>query len=205
MLAWLRDVLRRANRDPTVGWSATSGLPLVLDLNTRSFCGVKLGQPIAGLAGLGPAEGWQHRNLTWSAYGVSIGITPKGHLARVVLVYQTRVSWARQRFCPYAGTCLRGGRAVALDGRTTEARLLEYFGEPYVRHDGDALSLFYEDELYEIIISLGPCIDSTNVLESLTMQTPPVLASERARAWYGVDRPCPPDSPAGRQGGPMGR
>jgi hypothetical protein len=45
-----------AGANPTAGWREDPRVPLVLDLDKNSFCGVRLGQPLVGLSHLGPAD-----------------------------------------------------------------------------------------------------------------------------------------------------
>ena len=172
---------------PPTRWLADPALRPELDLDGPRLCGVGLGEPIAGLAGLGPPEAWswwRAEVLRYPEHGLEVG-TEAGRVAYLLLVWADpfRPGWRGFR-----GRIRFRGREVPLGRCTPEAAAVAYFGPPYWRYaDDEGVRLFYEVGPVEWQLHFQP----DGALGWLWI-APPLLADPRQRRLYGVDRPWPP-------------
>ena len=174
------------NKDATRDWAAEPGLQLVLDLDRAALIGVPLGAKYEDLFRLGPAEDPEAAKtgeLRYLSRGVAATVI-KGKIASYFVVF----SQGYEGFDAYPGEARIGGKSVLLSALTTEAALLDRFGEPYWRdEDDDETLLFYERGEVEWQIE----IDENSQLRCLTLLTPPSLADPARREAYGVTAPWP--------------
>jgi hypothetical protein len=178
--------------DPTRSWTPDPALRLEIDLDRHALCGVRLGDPLGWLRKLGPAESRKlakKGRICYFSRGLQIE-APQGTIKSVQLIWTDA---EREGFKPFNGSCLRGGKPLALQGGTPESAVLQALGEPYWRDDDRGeIILFYEFGDVEWQAELS----GEGALKRLILAKPPLLADDAQRRAYGIDKPWPPQPPA---------
>ncbi len=178
------DALRHL-RNPTRAWVEEKNRPLEFDFSKHALNGVRLGDPLSGLAFLGRAETWRP-SLEYPARGLAVDYT-SGAVESFVLYLAPGLM---RGSVPYRGQFRYEGSVLVLNADTRESRLAARFGEPYWRSaDDDEILLFYEFGLIEWQFELS----RAGTLRTIIVTTPPLLADPEQRRFYGVTKP--PETP----------
>ncbi len=128
--------------NPTRDWSRTDGIPLVVDLEAGTFCGVRLGESIAPLQGLGPVEyapGLRIGGYAYFSKGLEYG-TEGDDLLQSYSVYDAHSD--DPRFATFPGRLRHGGQLIAL-AEITPHRAIELFGQPIEKDEYDGILCLY--------------------------------------------------------------
>jgi hypothetical protein len=182
-------------RDPAMDWIPNPALKLEVDLTDASLGGVKLGDPIERLSGLGPPENKKpsaQSAYTWYSRGLEISAFEDGRLDSLWMCWADP---ALPRFRSFPGTFLWKGKEVPIRGGMTRAEVEKRFGEPYhADEDEDEDILRYEvgDVEWELEI------DRKSGLRVFLLITPGLFADAKTREDYGITRPWPPQAGQGR-------
>jgi hypothetical protein len=189
LMMGLLDLFRRS-QNPTSDWERPPGLQLTFDLESSALNGVALGQPLASLSFLGPAE--DRTSVLCGEYGYfSLGLVVDCHNDKNVVDGFELVNrdLDASRYQAFVGDCRCGGAGLRLD-RVTPTFLQERFGPPYWKNeDDDETILFYEFPGVEWQVELGP----EARLNRIVVTNEILMADEVQRANYGVTKGWPPD------------
>jgi hypothetical protein len=135
--------------NPTRAWRRDEGLPLVFDCDQGTLCGVRLGTPVAALAGLGPVEhapSLREGDHLYNSLGVEF--FSRDGLLDQIAVYGRESD--DPEFAPFAGRIVCRGESLAVD-QIQLARITELFGEPVRTEECDGqLCLHFERDGKEI-------------------------------------------------------
>ena len=182
-------------QDPTGEWRRAPTLKLEADLARPALYGVDLGRPLGDLSDLGPVEDRAancREEFCYPSLGLVIESLDDEKLTGFQLVVDDSVF--RPSFAPFAGECLCGQQRLTLVGMT-EARWKEAMGECYWRdEDEDEIILFYEYPYHEVQVEFT----RNGALKCILVTSSPAMADEAQRQAYGVTRPWPAASAAGR-------
>jgi hypothetical protein len=178
--------------DPTRFWLERQTLRIDVELDPPSVCGVRLGDPMHLLSGLGPADDPAEAlagAYLWFRHGLEAEGDRGGRLRYFAAVWRDQLD----PFEPFRGTCTFRGRPV--HGDLDETGLRALLGEPWhATADGDDdgggdVDLWYEpDGVVELHVELAD-----GLLQRITVSTPPVMAQPDHRARLGATGPWPPD------------
>ncbi|MGI5860665.1 MAG: hypothetical protein ACOX6T_01260 [Myxococcales bacterium] len=178
----------RQRESLTASWEADPAVLLEFDAQRHTLNGVRLGDPVERLRGLGPVEDWRALrvgDLVYASRGLRLGVS-EGLLDSFSLIWSSPYE---PGFRSFPGHTLLNGREIGLSSSCTEPELRAWFGEPYWRDaDEDEVLLFYEWADCEWQVELAP----DGKLRSLLVVREPMLADAQARDSYGVTRPWPP-------------
>jgi hypothetical protein len=175
-------------KNVTYDWVKRPGLPLVVDLDRHSLCGVAVGAAIAGLAGLGPADDRRHQGAVLGYGRGGFYLTYDRRLATLtgfVLGLTTGSGAAR----PYAGTWRWRGREVMLSASTSPQRLTELLGEEPFHDFRDEVTgelvRFYEHPAaeWQFVFDAQSHLTSVEILKDAELKDP------ASRASYGCSKP----------------
>jgi hypothetical protein len=201
MFRRLRRVFKR--HDPTEHWVEDASVPLVVDLDRLTLCGVGLGEPVARLAFLGPQDRrWCHGGRErWSGKGLDIQVDAQKRLTGFAVTWLDLEVWLGGNFRAFEGTVVAQGAAVSPGLRTSVKMLSRLIGAPYAwsGFTTDSLpaeywTVYFEREAAEI--SAFFCPGHPPGLARISVGEP-VLANEGQRKWDGIDQPWPPTPEAG--------
>ena len=112
------------NRNPTADWVAARDLVLILDIDQESFCGIAIGDAVARLQKLGPAEvaaAARHGRYRYPSLGFEI-TTELGRVVEIELVFDPVEC--------YGGHVKINGNELPLEGDITEAVIVAAAGPP---------------------------------------------------------------------------
>jgi hypothetical protein len=155
----------------------------VLDLDSHTFAGASIGDPIDRLSFLGPAQGWS-LDLEFPDRGLAIG-TGGQRVDELMFFFGHPEELRGGRF---TGHIVFRGEPLCLRSSDDEHTLVARFGEPYWRDTGsDESILFYEFGTSEWQLELA----ADGGLKCLVIARP-LLADPQQRLAYGVNKPWPP-------------
>lgn len=178
-------------KDFTRRWRRHPGVDLAVDLSTNSFGGVTLGAPVDELGFLGPSEAPKRikdGELCYPSLGVIIGFEPRTSRFSGLSICWNDVG--NDGFSPFAGTLSSDGALLVSELAGARAEILDKLGEPYWGSvDDDEELLFYERHGVEWQFELS----LEGELRWLTVTGSPLMADERQRELYRVDKPWPPE------------
>lgn len=183
--------------DATKHWRPAADLKLEIDFSRHALAGVGIGDPIGGLAPVGPAEKCERgRGENYYRYH-SKGFEFAESEGRVVFFGFTFLSDYGDGFDAFRGGSKWADRSLGFSAMTTEAEIVDALGQPYWRdEDEDEITLFYEFPRQSVEWQLE--LSKEGTLKFLMMTTPPLLSEETAREAFGVTKPWPPlAAPAG--------
>jgi hypothetical protein len=174
---------------PTRDWPAGDGRELCFDFDKNALCDVAIGERMERLRFLGPAKDAQMARqecLNYPSKGFYVH-HDNGRIASYVIFYE---DCRDNKYTPFAGKCIVGGREAAFSRETTEQQLVQLWGEPYWRDtdDDDEIVLYYERDNVEWQVELDPA----GTLTVINVISPPMLASAEQRKAVGVTKPWPP-------------
>ena len=185
----LRDLLF-GTPDPTQSWIANPTVSLELDLDRHMLGGVRLGEPVERISGLGPPDNLKATRdgcCEYKALGLQVGFDG-GRIDSFQLVFAEAEYLSG--YTPFAGPIRHHGQALALDSNTTLDDFMARFGEPYWRDDDDDETiLFYE---FAADFEWQVEVDEDSRLKALLLVTPPLMSGAEQRQVYGVNKPWPP-------------
>ena len=172
-----------AQPNPTRRWQFDPAIPLLLDLDQHTLCGIAVGQPLERLSFLG--KGFPHGQiLAFPALGLAVSETD-GLIGELIVYFGHATEPDGGTF---AGAVRHRSQALELSAATSEAWLRARLGEPYWRDDdGEEVILFYEHGQCEWQVELA----ADSRLKCLVL-CPPLLADEEQRRAYGVTKSWPP-------------
>ncbi len=133
--------------DITQHWQPNSSLELEFDFDTNALSGVRLGERVHRLDGLGPAEDKSEARggiYCYYSKGLSITTGDEYSIDLVLLVWQFP---ERPDYQPYTGRCILGRKPLPLTRNTTSAEFREYFGEPEDRDQQEGAILYEKDDV----------------------------------------------------------
>jgi hypothetical protein len=136
---WTMKVYSPGN--PTRDWRRDNGLPLVVDCDRGTLCGVALGSPVSELAGLGPVEyvpALREGDHLYNSMGVEF--FSRDGLLDHIAVYGRESD--DPDFAPFAGRIVCRGESLAVD-QIQLARVTEIFGEPVRTEECDGQICLY--------------------------------------------------------------
>jgi len=174
---------------PTRTWRPYSGQPLILDLDTGSLNGNKLGQRLEDLSFLGPDENrdsfrygefcYYSLGLCVQCYGSEYTIESYGIVFR---------DPEEQKYQPFGGRVVYDGRTIDLASVTLD-QCADVFGEYFwLDSDEEESIVFYEFTDYEWQIEF----DANSSFKRFLVTNRPLLADEEQRKAYHVTKPWPP-------------
>jgi hypothetical protein len=174
--------------DPTRHWKGTEGLVPDLDLDRHALCGVRPGDPVTWLEKLGRCEDQaaaKEGEYRWYTRGIAVDVDLYAVSAFIVHFADDR----SEGYAPFSGRCSAHGTGIELTPDTTELEFIRALGEPYWRDEAeDETILFYEFDGIEWQIEFT----SDHRLRLILVMTPPMLADEKQRKTYKIDKPWPP-------------
>jgi hypothetical protein len=175
---------------PTSDWSAFDDRKLRFDFDKNALCEVAIGDRMERLRFLGPAEDAKaasnYESLLYYSKGLFVTLDNETIVGYVIFFQDV----CENKYAPFAGTCLANGRQIELSRETTEAQLLDLWGEPYWRDakDDDEILLFFERGNIEWQIEL----DGFGGLLVINVVSPPMLADKAERERYKITKSWPP-------------
>lgn len=173
---------------PTREWVRDPRVPLVVDLDAFTLCGVELGAGFERLEPLGPADS---PFFDWHGLGLSFDVDVDRLEAFTVALSPGAfpgAGWPREA-PPFPGTIRIVGEAIGAT-RLAADRLVEAWGAPYWEDvdPGVEILLFFERHGVEVQLELAP----DRRPRVLTVTADPLLADPEQREAYGILRPWPP-------------
>lgn len=163
------------NPDPSASWVLQPDVPLVFELDTFTFCGVKLGEPADRLSFLGPAEDRalaQEGRLFYYSIGLEV-LVEEGHVALYRLIWRDE---AAEGFNPYPGRCVKYEPPVDVSSDTSELGIRRAFGVPYLKDsDNQGVVVFYEGGEYGWDVEFN----LRGSIKQMSVYTPPLTEEEK--------------------------
>ena len=185
-------IFRRGN--PSNDWVRSRALELSVNLDVPSINEVRLGDRCDRLSFLGRSDDPGRHMLTYADLGLRFEIGGDGLLKSFNLffqdVYNELQTASKGFFQPYAGRILWNQQDLNAT-ELQEQSLEETFGQSYwTDQDDDESIAFYEFPEYEMQIEL----DLTGTIKVIRLTSDPLMADEKQRESYNVDKPWPPAS-----------
>jgi hypothetical protein len=172
-------------------WRRHPGVDLAVDLSTNSFGGVMLGARVDDLSFLGPSEAPKRikdGEICYPSLGLIIGFEPRTSRFSGLSICWKDVG--NDGFSPFEGTLRNNEVLLVSEQAGARSQLLDTLGEPYWGHvDADEELLFYERAGVEWQFEFS----LEGELQWLTVTSSPLMADERQRELYRVDKPWPPE------------
>jgi len=176
-------------KNPTRDWERPSNLRLTFDLDCGELNGVGLGQRLDRLSFLGPIEdreGLRAGEYRYCSFGLSVGCYNDAQIIDCFDIVQKDRYLPQYR--PFSDICHYLGENLDL-GRLTEESAIETFGSPFWKdQDDEEIILFYEFPNREWQVEFA--LDRT--FNRIIVTSKPLMADERQRNAYGVNKPWPP-------------
>ena len=176
-------------KNPTMDWQRAADLRLTFDLEGSTLNGVGFGEPLNRLSFLGPLE--DRSGLTLGEYrffslGLSVDCYNEQDTIDCFEIVQKDQDMPE--FQPFAGVCRCKGENLDL-GQLTEESFVGTFGPPFWKDvDDEEIILFYEFPGREWQVEFA--LDET--LNRILVTSKPLMADERQREAYGVNKSWPP-------------
>lgn len=167
--------LIEVNADPSAGWVLQPDVPLVFELDTFTFSGVKLGEPADRLSFLGPAEDRalaQEGRLFYYSIGLEV-LVEEGQIALYRLIWRDE---AAEGFNPFPGRCVKHEPPVDVTSDTSELGIRRAFGVPYLKDsDNQGVVVFYEGGEYGWDVEFN----LRGSIKQMSVYTPPLTEEEK--------------------------
>jgi hypothetical protein len=174
----------------TFDWAADPRLPLVVDLDQHSLCGVPVGDRILRLSGLGPCDEPRRQTHLFAYKQRGFYITEDEGELDAFGIHVSAVS-DDDEYAPFAGKWRYRGRDVALTPDTSPEALAALLGEPFHTYQDpdfdDERIWFYEHPKAEWQFTF----DQAGRLQMLEVNAFQEMQSGRLRRMYNCTKPWP--------------
>ena len=176
-------------KNPTKDWQQASDLRLTFDLECGKLNSIGLGERLDRISLLGPVEdqdGLKSSEYRYLSLGLSVDCDNKENTIEGFSIIQKDRCLPQYR--PFPGSVYYQGENLDLR-QLTEELFLRKFGPPFWKDaDDEETILFYEFPNREWQVEFA--LDGT--LNRIVVTSKPLMADERQREAYGVNKPWPP-------------
>ena len=179
-------------RDPASLWVAEPGLPLEVDLEEASCCGVRLGSRASALSKLGPPSNPKPTpkgSYQWNPLGIS-ALASKEILDYFSITIHPLDDDDLKAF---PGKLFRGGKPLDLGPSSRVEDVVRVLGEPWHDYADDedpdvTRTLYYETRTLEWRLEFL----KAGTLYGIELVTPPGLEDPKNRSYVKCEKPWPP-------------
>jgi hypothetical protein len=151
----------------TQEWTAEPAVPLLVDLEACTFCGVAPGMPVEQLRHLGPSSNKRPladaQTLVYSDHGFLLFLDGANRLE----TFDINIL-AEEGMAAYTGTWSFQGRLVTIESSSTPAQIQMLLGKPDKKDKGDSVAFLYKRSAGEIWFEWG----ENSYLENVTLDIP---------------------------------
>jgi hypothetical protein len=178
------------SKNLTKDWQRTNDLRLTFDLDSGRLNGVGLGERLDRLSCLGPVEDRSGLPSEYRYFSLGLSVDCYNKEDAIDSLEIIQKDQDVPQYCPFPGGVHYRGENLDL-GQLTQKSFLGRFGPPFWKdEDDEEVIFFYEFPDREWQVEFAP--DGT--LNRIIVTSKPLMADERQRNAYGVNKPWPPTS-----------